>query len=60
MELDACSRAETLIISHVEYLATGVSTASPALCIGRPGAQASGEAGWCLWMSTAPAGSAQQ
>ncbi|GFH11898.1 hypothetical protein HaLaN_07476 [Haematococcus lacustris] len=27
---------------------------------GGPGAQASGGAGWCLWMSTAPPGSAQQ
>ncbi|GFH20899.1 hypothetical protein HaLaN_18104 [Haematococcus lacustris] len=25
-----------------------------------PGAQASGGARWCLWMSTAPPGSAQQ
>ncbi|GFH27038.1 hypothetical protein HaLaN_25296, partial [Haematococcus lacustris] len=28
--------------------------------VGGPGAQTSGGAGWCLWMSTAPAGQAQQ
>ncbi|GFH15242.1 hypothetical protein HaLaN_11436 [Haematococcus lacustris] len=38
----------------------GVHGAPWACQAAGPGAQANGEAGWCLWMSTAPPGSAQQ